>query len=86
MAGSCIEEARRQAPQPPVAQTGVGLLLEHAEPVEAFLRDGALHHAIEPQVHDVVGQRAPDEELHGQVVDALGIVALVPVLRAHPAL
>ena len=41
--GHGVEEAGRQAAQPAVAQTGVGLLFEHAQPVEAFVRDHALH-------------------------------------------
>ena len=84
--GHRVDEAGRQPPQPAVPQPCVGLLLEHAQPIEAFLRDDALHLVIEPQVHDVVGQRAPKEELHGQVVDAFGILALVRLLGPQPAL
>src|SRR5262249_39149745 len=32
------------------------------------------------------GQGAPDEELHGQVVDALGILARVGLFRTRPSL
>ena len=35
--GHRVEEARGQAPEPAVAQAGVGLLLEQAEPVEVLL-------------------------------------------------
>ena len=41
---------------------------------------------VEEEVDDVVGQRAADQELHREVVDALGVLALVGLLGAHPAL
>ena len=34
-----VEEAGREPPEAAVAETGVGLLLEEAEPVEVLLRD-----------------------------------------------
>ena len=44
------------------------------------------HDRVEQQVRDVVGERAADQELHREVVDALGVLALVGALGAHPAL
>ena len=41
---------------------------------------------VEQQVRDVVRERAADQELHRQVVDALGVLALVGLLGADPAL
>ena len=35
--GHRVEEARRQAPEPAIAQPGVGFLLEQAEPIEVLL-------------------------------------------------
>jgi hypothetical protein len=40
---------------------------------------------IELEIRHVVGQGAADEKLHREVIDALGILALVNVLRLHPA-
>ena len=34
----------------------------------------------------LLARRAADEKLHRKVVDALGVLALVGVLREHPAL
>ena len=81
-----VEEAGRQAPEPAVAQARVGLLFEQLEPIEVLLLDGLLRERIEQEVGDVVGQRAADEELHREVVDALGVLALVRVLRVDPSL
>ena len=81
-----VEEAGREPPEAAVAEAGVGLLLEEAEPVEVLLRDDLLRDRIEQQVHDVVRERAADQELHRQVVDALRVLALVGLLGAHPSL
>jgi hypothetical protein len=91
MAGRCIvanriEEAGRQAAEPAVAQPGVGLLFQQAEPIEALLLDGLPGEGVEQEVRDVVGQGAAQEELHREIVHALGIAALVGVLRAQPSL
>ena len=86
MRGHRVDEAGRQPAEAAVAEAGVGLLLEQAEPVEALLsRDGSLDERVEQQVGDVVGQRPADQELHRQVVDALGVLALVCLLRAAPS-
>ena len=82
-------ESRKQAasrPKPAVAQTGVGLLLEQLDPIEVLLPHGFTHDGIQQQVGDIVGQRAADEKLHREVIDALGVLALVGVLGEHPPL
>ena len=72
--------------EPAIPQAGVGFLLEQLEPIEVLLLDGLLHEGIEQQVGDIVGQRAADEKLHREIVDTLGVVAFVRLLRLHPAL
>src|SRR5262249_33283159 len=84
--GHRVEEAGREAPEASVAQARVGFLFEQAEPIEALLLDGLLRGRIEEEVRDVVGQGAADEELHREIVDALGVLALVGILRKYPAL
>ena len=92
MAGSCnvAIESRKQAasrPRPPLPRPASGSCFEQLEPVEVLsLRTTCSAQRLEQQVHDVVGQRAADEELHRQVVDALGVLALVGLLGEHPAL
>ena len=34
----------------------------------------------------LLAQGAPDQELHGEIIDALGVLAVVGLLRAHPPL
>ena len=81
-----FEEARRKSAEPAIAQAGVGLLLEQGEPVETLVVDDSLRDRIEEEIHDVVGERAPYQELHGEVVDALGVLAVVCVLGPQPPL
>ncbi len=84
--GHRVEEARGEPPEPPIAQARVGLLIEQAQPVEVLLRDHLLRDGIEQEVRDIVGQRPADQKLHREVVDALGVLALVRGLRPQPAL
>ncbi len=81
-----VEEAGREPPEAAVAEPGVGLLLDEPEPVEPFLRHDLPGDRVEQQVHDVVRERAADQELHRQVVDALRVLALVRLLGADPPL
>ncbi len=84
--GHRVEKARRQAAEPPIAQARVGFLFEEVEPIEVLVLDSLPGERIEQEVHHIVGQRAADEKLHREIVDALGVLALVSVLRKHPAL
>ena len=81
-----VEKTGRQTPEPPIPQAGVWFLFDEAQPVEVLLRDRLLHHGIEPEIHDIVGQRAADEKLHGEIVHALGVLARVCILGQDPAL
>ena len=80
-----FNEASCQAPQSSITQARVGLLFDQLEPIQVFLRHGLLDEGVEQQVGDIVGQRAPNEKLHRQVVDALRVLPPVGRLRVHPA-
>ena len=84
--GHRVEEAGGEAPQAAVAQAGVRLLFQDGKQVDVLLFDQLPGDGIEQEVRHVVGQRPADEELHRQVIDALGVLALVGLLGAHPAL
>ena len=91
MAGSCIVaiESRKHAarrPSPPLPRPASGSCFKQAEPIEVLLLDRLPGDGIEQEVRHIVGQRAADEKLHRQVIDALGVLALIGVLREHPAL
>ena len=54
--------------------------------VHDFLARGLPDEGIEQHVRDVVRQRAPDQELHREVVSPLRILPVVSCLRPHPPL
>ena len=81
-----IEKAGGEPAEPAIAEPGVGLLLEDREPVELLFVKEAARDRVEAQVQDVVGQRAPDQELHRQVIDPFRVLAVVGVLGSVPAL
>ena len=84
--GHRIKEASRQSSQATVTQTRVGFLFQQLEPIEVLLLDSLLCDGIEEKVGDVVSQRATDEKLHREIIDALGVRALVGLLGLHPSL
>ena len=49
-------------------------------------RAALLDERIQQQIRDVVGQRPADQELHRQIVDALGVLPVVGALGLDPAL
>jgi hypothetical protein len=81
-----VEKAGGQPPQPAVAQARVGLLLEQLDRVKVSGTESLPGDGIQQQVRHVVGQRAAEEEFHRQVIDPLGVFALVGLLGPHPAL
>ncbi len=84
--GHRVEKASRQAPQPSVAETRVGFLLEEFVPIDLRLLDRVVHGRVEQKVGNVVGQRSADEKLHREIVDALAIPAPIGLLRTQPSL
>ena len=80
-----IEEARREPPEPAVAQARVGLGLDQRR-----IGMAALHclesRFGEPGVDDVVDERTAEQIFDRQVVRALGVFALVGLLGQQPAL
>jgi len=84
--GHRVQKASRKAAEAAVPETGVGLLLQHREPIEALVIDHPLHDGIKKQIEDIVGQGAPDQELHREIVNPLGISLLVRLLGPQPSL
>ena len=81
-----VEEAGGEPAQAAVAQAGVGLHLGELRPVELLALHRLPHDRLDPEVEDVVGQRPADQELHREVVDLLGVGAIVGRVRLQPAL
>ncbi len=81
-----IEIARGEATQAAVAQAGVGLAFGQLHQVQFLPLHRLLCDRLDQQVVNVVGERAADQELHRQVIDALGVRPIVRVGRFDPAL
>ena len=81
-----VEETGGQATEPAVAEAGVRFLLEQLDPIDLLLLRDADHVRGDPEVGDVVRERATEQELHREVVHALGVLARVGLLRVDPAL
>ena len=81
-----VEKTSRQAAEPAVSQTGIGFLFDEAEPVEVLLLGDLLHERIEQQIGDIVGERAPDQKFHRQIVDPLRVLPVIGAVGQHPAL
>ena len=85
--GARVEETGGQTSQAPIAQGGIGLLLQHVGEVESVGGQGSSCVVLDTQVGEVVEQGSSHEELGGQVVlHASGLVGgrgVVPVV-GHP--
>ena len=84
--GQRVDEAGRQPAEAAVAQAGVRLRLGQLLQVQPLALHDLSDERVDHQVGDVVGQRPADEELHRQVIDALGILAVIGLFRLEPAL
>ncbi len=81
-----VEETGRQPPEPAIAEARIGLLLEHAEPIDVLPFGEIRKDPVEHQVGDIIRQRPSDQELHRQVIHMLRVLARVGFLRQHPSL
>jgi hypothetical protein len=81
-----VQEARRQTAEPAIAQPRVWFLFQQFHSLDAFDRGGVSRDRFEQQVRDVVIERSSDQELHRQVIDALGVLAVVGLFCPHPSL
>src|SRR5262249_19425910 len=81
-----VKKASRETPQTTITQTGVGFLFQQLEPVEVLLLGGFFRDRIEEKVGDVVSERAADENVNRDIVDAIEVLALVGFLSEYPTL
>ena len=58
----------------------------NGEPVEVPGIDVVLCNGIEEEIRDIVRQGAADQEFHGEIVNTLGVLALIGALRVQPSL
>ena len=81
-----VQEAGRQPPEPSIAQSCVGLLLQQLVPIKLLFLNGLFGNLIEKKVRDIVSQRTTDEKFHREIVNALGVLALIGLLGPNPSL
>ena len=80
-----VDEARREAAEAAVAEAGVHLPLGDARQVVAELLDRPGVGGVSAEAEDVVQEEPARQELHREVVHALGVRAVVGVLGQEPA-
>ena len=73
-------------PRPPLPRPASGSCSTSSSQSRPGLARRALDATVEHQVGDVVGQRAADQELHRQVIDALRVFPMIGAQRQRPAL
>ena len=84
VASESMKQAARR-PRPPLPRPASGSSSRRRVEIPALAVERALNEWGGGQVDDVVVQRAPEQELHRQVVDALGVGLLACQSRLHPA-
>ena len=84
--GHRVEKARRKPSETAVPKAGVHLEVAQRVPVDAVFLQRLRTLAVELEVDYVVAEQTPDEEFKRKVVDAPLVLAMVTLLRLHPAL
>ena len=86
LGGQAVHKAGRQAAQAAVAQAGVGLLFIQIVQLDIVFRQSLAEGLLQAQVVQVVAQRAPQEELHAEIIDLLGAGFLCVLNKLRAAL
>src|SRR4029078_5500249 len=69
-----------------VTKARVGFLFEVPQPIEVFLFNHSCDKRIEQESDHIVGERAANEKLHGEIIDTFRIFAVICVPRTDPSL
>src|ERR1043166_6703814 len=91
MAGISIVaiESRKQAakrPRPPLPKPASGSCFQKPEQINPLFFEDPFCGVIKKKVRYIVRQRTTDQEFHGKVVNALGILTFVGCLGLNPSL
>ena len=84
--GERVDEAGGETAEAAVAEPRIGLFLDHRIEIPALLLQGTPNQRLRGQIHHVVAQRAAEQKLHGEVVDALGVRVLSRLTGGNPAM
>ena len=80
-----LQEARRQAAQAAVAQTGVDLAIHHVVQADAEAGQHLAAEFLQTQVGQVVAQQAPHQEFHREVIEPLAVLVAIARLGLQHA-
>ena len=83
--GERVDEAGREPAQAAVAESCIGLFLDHRIEIPSLLLQRTLNQRFRGEIHHVVAQRAAEQILQGEVVDALGVRVLPRLTGGNPA-
>ena len=84
--GQRVQEAGREPSQAAIAETSIPLRFAQVFELVAEFVHRLRRRVEKPEIHEAVSQGTPHQELQRQVVDALGIVGVIGLLGADPAL
>jgi hypothetical protein len=84
--GHRVEKAGREPAEAAVAQRRVGLALGQRRHVDAEVGERIAHRVVQVDRQQRIGEGAPDQELHREVVNALQVLRIVGARGRHPAL
>jgi hypothetical protein len=84
--GPGIHDARRQAAETTVSETGVPLLLVQHFEVEPDAAHCMRAGVVRAEIDDVVDQRAAEQELQRQVIHTLGVSEVIRALGLEPSI
>ncbi len=78
--GHGFQHASGETPQAAVSQSGIGLTVQYVFQADTETREHLAAEFFSAQVRKIVGQRAPHEEFHRQVIEALLVLMTIPPL------
>ena len=81
-----VEETGRQAPQTAVTEAGIELDFSDFLYVLSEFIQRLLELLVQAEIEHGVAEGASDQKLQREVIDALGVLAVVGLHRLHPAL
>ena len=80
-----FQHASGETAQAAVSQAGIGFAVQYIVEADSESRQHLAAEFVGAQVRKIVGQRAPHQEFHREVVQALLVLVTIPPLRLHQA-
>src|SRR5262245_43925945 len=81
-----FQKASREASEPPIAESRVGLGAPHPLGIDAEIAERKADHVAVPKISDDVVEQPPDQKLQRQIIDALAALGAVEALDRKPTM